>query len=65
MLSLFCKAATNTGVVIASTTIAHVTYSISQDIHNRYLLWQRASPKPTDANLSKKEALDVNLLTHN
>lgn len=65
MLSLFCKAATNTGVMMASTTIAHITYSISQDVQNRYRLWQRALPIHSESKVSRKEQKDVNILTPN
>ncbi|MDR3503383.1 MAG: hypothetical protein P4L79_12470 [Legionella sp.] len=65
MLSLFCKAATNTGVMIASTTIAHITYSISHDVQNRYFLWQRALPTYSESNPPKKEQKNVNALTPN
>ncbi|CAM4498517.1 MAG: hypothetical protein LEGION0403_FIIPPAGN_01738 [Legionella sp.] len=65
MLSLFCKAAINTGVVVASTTIAQITYSISCNVQNRYLLWQCALPTDSESNTPEKEQKDVNILTSN
>ncbi|WP_133135826.1 hypothetical protein [Legionella rowbothamii] len=65
MLSLFCKAATNTGVVVASTTIAHITYSVSRDVQNRYFLWQSTLPQNSESTSSRKEQKDVNVLTPN
>ncbi|USQ13336.1 hypothetical protein J2N86_11670 [Legionella lytica] len=67
MQSLFCKAMANTGIMVASTTIAQVTYSgahsLSNLIQNRYVLWQRALPICSESNSSKKEAKDVNIVT--
>jgi hypothetical protein len=65
MFSLFCKAAANTGVMIASTTIAHITYSITHKVQNRYILWQQTLPKCSESYSLDKEPKDVNITTPN
>lgn len=61
MFSLFCKAAANTGVMITSTTIAHLTYSITHEVQNRYFLWQQALPKCDESHSPKREPKEVNI----